>query len=338
MNFFENLKKINLIHSQPQNRTLWFDGAHHPSNHADEQWPLSIPLRETAGFSLRSFILKNKAMSLTEVLLAIAVLGLLMASLLGAFVMGVKFLEKEEAKTDILANNAALIFNTIERDLREAVMITIAEEKTVEFISCPDSVPGLDTGTAALWHFNEGSGLAYDETANHNDGTIYQAIRTTAGEDNRGLDFDGVDDYVSCQDSLSLDLTAKLSIEAWIQPDSTGAIIYKEGAYKLIIKSDARLEGAIYYAAGWHSITTLIADAVLLDGQTWTNVAMVYDKDAEGTEELKLYINGRIVGTGNHSTPVEASNNVLFIGKDELGNSPFDGRIDEVRISNIARD
>ncbi len=69
-----------------------------------------------------------------------------------------------------------------------------------------------------MWHFSEGSGTtAYDSSELDNHGTIFGS-EWTIGVNTTGLSFDGVDDYLRVFDSISLDITEELTVEAWVKP------------------------------------------------------------------------------------------------------------------------
>jgi len=65
----------------------------------------------------------------------------------------------------------------------------------------------------------------------------------------------------------------------------------------------------------------------------WNHIAFTYNKNAGGTDEMKLYINGVQKATGDYSIAISTNTNNFFIG-DLIG---FVGPIDEVRIWNTAR-
>ncbi len=159
-----------------------------------------------------------------------------------------------------------------------------------------------------------------------------------AVDDNFGLDFDGLDDYVTIADSASLTMTNTMTMEAWINPDASAnvnrMIINKEGEYEVALFSDNR----IYWAFAntdpgwaWHDTGYTVTN-----GQ-WTHIAVTYDNGTVST-----YVNGTVVDVYAGSGSIGDSHATL----DELriggrSNSPagkyFDGRIDDVRIWNTAR-
>jgi hypothetical protein len=75
-----------------------------------------------------------------------------------------------------------------------------------------------------MWHFDEGSGnVAYDSSGQGNDGIVYGAA-WVPGVNNTGLEYDGIDDYVRVDDSVSLDFTDEITIMGWMKPRA-----YSEG-------------------------------------------------------------------------------------------------------------
>ncbi|MDF1498829.1 MAG: LamG domain-containing protein, partial [Patescibacteria group bacterium] len=167
---------------------------------------------------------------------------------------------------------------------------------------------------------------------------------TASAVSNSVLDFDGSTDYVVVADNAVLDQADRLSLSVWIEPDDTPAgdeyILYRQDAYYIKQTSTNTIVGAIWYGAAWHTVTSA---AITSDGATWTHLEMTYDKDATGTDELKLYVNGNLKAVGDNSTAITAVATKLYIGAgDEVGkdNTPenwFDGQIDGVQLYQYAR-
>ncbi|MCX6270714.1 MAG: right-handed parallel beta-helix repeat-containing protein [Bacteroidetes bacterium] len=153
------------------------------------------------------------------------------------------------------------------------------------------------------------------------------------------LDFDGTNDYVNCGNAGSLNITGTMTIEAWIKADTWGAnsydgsIVSKDystpGGYTLCCGDNGRLNFVIGASGAWRYV---ISGPVMAAGQ-WNHVAGVYDGSS-----ISIYINGKLEGRLSCLFNPSVSSNSLFIG-----NSPgfptrlFDGRIEEVRIWNVAR-
>ena len=77
---------------------------------------------------------------------------------------------------------------------------------------------------SAAWSFNAGSGpTAADSSPSGNNGTFSGATWTAAGKFGGALSFDGVNDRVDVADSSSLDLTNRMTVEAWVRPTTTSS-------------------------------------------------------------------------------------------------------------------
>ena len=139
-----------------------------------------------------------------------------------------------------------------------------------------------------------------------------------------------------------MDQADRLSLSVWIEPDDTPGddeyILYRHNNYYLKINSSRKIVGGLNDAT--ERITS--ATAITCDGAVWTHIEMTYDKDAGGTDEIKLYINGVLDATADYSTAISASDKKLYIGAGDTAgdNTPenwFDGQIDSVQLYQYAR-
>ena len=118
-------------------------------------------------------------------------------------------------------------------------------------------------------------------------------------------------------------------LEAWSTAGGTGAT--KELAYKVGPRDNKKVlirlttDKQAWGAAVVHGKTELPL-------KKWVHIAGTYDgKSGEG----KIYIDGVLDGEGKIDGDIVPNNDVLWLGR---GAGPFlEGRMDEVRISNIAR-
>ncbi|MCG2824966.1 MAG: DUF2341 domain-containing protein, partial [Thermoplasmatales archaeon] len=200
----------------------------------------------------------------------------------------------------------------------------------------------VDEHTVALWHFNEGSGTTtYDETPNDNDGTINGATWTT-GKFGSALSFDGDGDYVEIPDSDSFNMVS-WTIEAWIKIPYTGnegrkiIVIQHEGSsqkYWYMALSSNNLELGYCLGVGDPYCIVESYNQPLNDG-VWHHVAGV----KSGGNYLKWYIDGINVKTLNitDNRTYALSTDVWIGGFWWVDDQYFNGTIDEIRISNIAR-
>ena len=159
---------------------------------------------------------------------------------------------------------------------------------------------------------------------------------------NTVLDFDGTSDYVAVADKAVLDQANRLSLSVWIESDDAPTadeyILYRYNNYYLKINSSRNIIGGLNDST--ERVTS--SKAVTCDGNTWTHIEMTYDKDATGTDEIKLYINGVLDAVGDYSTAISASDKKLYFGAGDLAgdNTPenwFDGQIDGVQLYQYAR-
>ncbi|MDE0425402.1 MAG: LamG domain-containing protein [Candidatus Poribacteria bacterium] len=194
-----------------------------------------------------------------------------------------------------------------------------------------------DEHTVLLYTFETGAGKTVkDLSGNGNDGEL-MGPKWGEGNPGGGLVFGGnaPRDFVEIPDSESLDVVEGLTVEMWIYLEAwstaggTGAT--KEKAYKVGPRSNKK--------ALIRMTTDKIAWApAVVQGKTdvplrkWVHIAGTYDgKSGEG----KVYINGVLDGEGKIGGNITPNDDVLWLGR---GAGPFlHGRIDEVRISNIAR-
>jgi len=186
-------------------------------------------------------------------------------------------------------------------------------------------------------------GLYLDKSGNSNNATPYNSPdwkKTINCKVGKCLFFDGIDDYISSVDTSSLDLTNAITVSAWIYPTDTDDLVIaakrddSNYAWEFSVSTDAsgnKLIGRI------NSNSYQSLSSASIQENTWTHVAMTYDKDAGGTDEIKTYINGSLDGTYDYSSSISTNDVAVSIGR-RLHTVPsyFHGFIDEVKIYNRA--
>ncbi len=195
----------------------------------------------------------------------------------------------------------------------------------------------VDSNTLALWHFDEGAGpTANDESPYNNDGSV-NGPSWTNGIFDQALDYNGGSDHVAVSDhpSLEFDPGEPITFEFWVKTTATWN--------NIIIKYQEGITGNFQFYT-WHDGSVVfnilcvnknrpgIWGPVITDNK-WHYIAGVRDINMD---QLLLYIDGELVKycedttTGKIDTP-----GPLKIGKYVGGSAlPFNGKIDEVRISN----
>jgi len=177
---------------------------------------------------------------------------------------------------------------------------------------------------------------AFDRSGLGNNGVISGAT-VKAGKRGQGLDFDGVSNSIIVPDSNSLDITGAVTLSAWYYPNNMNA-----GWYVLAAKdgggSDSNYwlgrNGSKFYLtfinASWHNHSTVNT----YTANQWYHVVGVIDSV---NDTMKIYVNGVLdIDTQVEAADMIASNDSLYIGRDNGNNTTVNGKIDEVRVYNRA--
>ncbi|MHB8580488.1 MAG: LamG-like jellyroll fold domain-containing protein [Ignavibacteriaceae bacterium] len=150
--------------------------------------------------------------------------------------------------------------------------------------------------------------------------------------------FNGIDGMVSINDSPALhqpDSTGKITIEAWVNnlvPANYSTIVEKApDRWALYSMANGKLN---FYIRSSSSVN-LLSNTALQPGR-WYHVAAVYDRS---TETASIFINGRLDATTTGvNAQINGQTGGLGIGVDtDHNDGKFNGYIDEVRISSVAR-
>jgi hypothetical protein len=139
------------------------------------------------------------------------------------------------------------------------------------------------------------------------------------------LDFDGRNDYG--QSTAILGGLSNASLMAWIDLNpafATDGVIVGQDKFQIRITSAKKLEAIV-------NGTTLPCPTTLNVSQ-WYNVGATYDG-----ANIKLYVNGVLVGTQAKTGAIPADASLLTLGRNPSANTQyFKGKIDEVRVFNSA--
>jgi hypothetical protein len=230
-------------------------------------------------------------------------------------------------------------------------------------IDCPTENPEAvwDSNYQAVYHLKEDpeqDAKAYDSTSNDNDGTFTGGMISgdqVTGQINGALEFDGNSEYINLGNFMSSGVS-EVTLEAWVDKtdsDDTRVVSKSDGtnATGTQHKLTLRLSGSSpTISARMNTVNNVGVDLVSADSvpndTLMHHVAWTYDGSA-----VKFYVDGAPSncqlggngGAGNSCSPtgnIINSNRAIVIGNnDDIPNSRFfGGIIDEVRISNIARD
>ncbi|MCP4658216.1 MAG: DUF11 domain-containing protein [bacterium] len=173
------------------------------------------------------------------------------------------------------------------------------------------------------------------------------ALRAQSGPFDNWLALDGSNDAAACADSVDLSVTepSSLTVEAWFQADDTEPypmerrpLVVKRGAWSLSVEMDAS------YMGGYDCIAfDLYTDDNSRTGSAyclgsldtgWHHVALVLDNPGN---LLNLYLDGERENSIAQPALLRDSTYGVEIGHAVYSSSTWDGRIDEVRISDEVR-
>jgi len=196
-----------------------------------------------------------------------------------------------------------------------------------------------NNGYVGVWHLGEASNTTrQDSTCNNNDVTDPTNVAAATGKVGGAADFVPTD-YLTISDAAQtgLDLGTQLTLEAWAKGDevtTNKTFLSKEGAvpnnsYKLRFSSDR-----------FTMVTSLDGTTDNIKNQTGTSVAgtWYYVVGTYNSPTMYLYLNGAL-----NSSLATAGGSVFNgtapfnIGSKNNGTQPFDGIIDEARVSSVAR-
>ncbi|NOT57871.1 MAG: DUF1929 domain-containing protein, partial [Deltaproteobacteria bacterium] len=200
------------------------------------------------------------------------------------------------------------------------------------------TIANITSGLIAAYSFNAGTGtVTADASGNGHVGTITGATWTTAGRFGNALSFNGTSSMVTVNDTNLLDLTTRLTLEAWVYPTIAPT------NWRTIIAKE-RTGGTTYFLHAGSSSSNRPAQGVYVGGveqslfggsqlivNTWVHVAATYDGVTQ-----RLYVNGTQVASRAQTGAIATSANPLRIGGNRVWGEFFQGRIDEVRIYNRA--
>lgn len=211
-----------------------------------------------------------------------------------------------------------------------------------------------ESGLAALWHMDEGSGTTTGDSSGNGNTATFRASGEPAwvGSDGGQWDgrsdvtfangdsllFDGSNDRLSVSDSPSLGITEDITLEAWVKPTWSSypdwGLIYSDWYND----TNRAVHFSLYYGRVSLWISSTGANYDNLDGTTqlplnqWSHIAATFDS---GT--FNVYVNGQPDNSQKVSETVTSIFNSTYtktIGIKNQGGSyvlPFKGYIDELR-------
>jgi hypothetical protein len=195
-----------------------------------------------------------------------------------------------------------------------------------------------DANFMGVWHLNEATNTTrLDSTSNNNN--LADATNTAAATGQVGDAADFVPtDYLTLSDAAQtgLDLGAQFTLQAWVKGDevtSNKVILSREvipnSSYKLRFSSD---RFTFMTSFDGTAANNLNQSGTSVAG-TWYHVVGVYN-----SPNMYLYLNGALNNSLATAGGAVFNGTAPFnISSQNNGTQPFDGIIDEARVSNVAR-
>jgi hypothetical protein len=206
-----------------------------------------------------------------------------------------------------------------------------------------------DSNHKAVYHMKDvTTSTILDSTSNNNDGTKKGANepQEVAGKIYKGQDFDGTNDYINAP-TLNLDPTKAYTLEGWFKTsNSNDMTIVGEGddttnttefGLSLGIGLNTYNRKLALGTESWATNWQIIESLGTVNDDTWHYATGIYNNGS-----MILYLDGAQASTGtdNYRNNKITGNQYIGIGNFTRNNGTnrlFDGLIDEVRISNVAR-
>lgn len=211
----------------------------------------------------------------------------------------------------------------------------------------------IDPGTVyGLWLFDkEGKDIEKDMSGNGCDGTIEGNPKWTSGKFGRAMEFDGVDDYVDCEDNDTLDVgKGDFSIVAWIKcadyipAEWEGQIVSKlhetapRHGYLLGVRGalDASNKTKPVFRIGLATdVSVHVFGTHPINDDTWHHLAVTVDRDGS----VILYRDGQLetqMSIAGYSKENEDNDHLFRIGRHDQHGGFYKGLIDEVALFKAA--
>lgn len=189
-----------------------------------------------------------------------------------------------------------------------------------------------DANFKAVWHMKDITPSTVADSTGVNDGTKFAANEPIEadGKVYKGQDFDGGNDYVDLTGFTDAGTTHTFAFWVYSHDSTTDhKFLFDTETGRLVIGWVTNTAGKIgVYDGAWRKFGN--SPSI----NTWHHVVFVLNG---ATGKMKMYLNGSQYGAELDYTPLAIGGAVAIGSKFSGSPSNFNGLIDEVRISNIAR-
>lgn len=204
-------------------------------------------------------------------------------------------------------------------------------------VTVSNSAPPPTAGLVSGWSFNENLGTTVnDVSGNGNTATAVSGPTWTTGKYNGGLRFDGVNDYLTVQNSPTLNFSGSaMTLSMWINPlGGSGdqvpfAKFWSDTMTSPVYQYALELDGGTtphFYIGTASGLTGAYMSTPLAVGQ-WSHLAVVFNGS-----QVQFYVNGSLVSSPPLSGNISARDSLLYMAADRRPAQFFKGTLDDVRL------
>ncbi len=193
----------------------------------------------------------------------------------------------------------------------------------------------VDEHTICLFHLDDVAEQQVQDAAGGSAGTAEGAV-ATVGRFGGALSCNGTGGWIDVPNQPATAPERGITVECWVKfrERATGDIICRNVGYMI------RMSGTIQAYFGIDGAWRIVSGATAVPIGRWTHLAITYDRE---TKEGRIYIDGKLdvaaEPRGTTAGVLDAGAPELRLGSNTWNESSavLDGKLDEVRVSSVAR-
>ena len=197
-----------------------------------------------------------------------------------------------------------------------------------------------DSHYKGVWHLNDNN--LEDVTEYDFSGTPYNTPSYSTGTIYNSLQMNGSDEYVQVNNNTNINFAGNITVSAWVNMDTrtrdqkiAGNQNNSTGGYKFGIYTNNKVEFEIRNSANTPSLNRDVSDGTTLNTGQWYYLAGI---SSDVLDSIKTFVNGVSERPFKKTGILGIASDDLVIGKEPfLSDYYFDGRFDELRISDKVR-
>jgi hypothetical protein len=195
-----------------------------------------------------------------------------------------------------------------------------------------------DDNFSAVWHLNEtGTGIRHDTTQYSKDGIPggYDGDEAVFGKIDGADEFDGANDGLDIPNSGSMN-EQEVTLEAWVYPHDTVSERWIISKFLDMSDKDYSLGLINNQVHIWYEVSDSAYHGYYgnVTNNAWQHISVVYTS----WDSYEVYLNGNFIGSDSGNIRASSNQNVsIGYSGPFYYDKYFDGIIDEVRISSVAR-